>query len=212
MINDLTLFNYEYIDNHAKRTLFLLHGTGGNKHDLLFFDDLLTQKYNLVGLEGNILENGMPRFFKRHVTGVFDQESLKIETQKLHLFIRSWCIEYAIEPSSCSFLGYSNGANMLLATLLFYPSYFKLVLLLHPMMPFPENKSEPNLSGRACFVSIGTSDTVISPTQGALVSDFLRKRGAEVTFKAYPSGHEVIEKELSDCCEFLEYNTPSVGR
>lgn len=203
MINELTLFDYEYRDNSAKRTLFLLHGTGGNKHDLLFFDDLLQKQYNLVGLEGNILENGMPRFFKRHEAGVFDQESIMAETLKLHMFIRSWSIEVAMEPSSFSFLGYSNGANMLLATLLLYPSYIKQVLLLHPKMPFEANHAEPDLTGRTCFVSIGTSDTVITPTQGALVSDTLKKRGATVLFKPYPSGHEVSEKELADCCEFL---------
>ncbi len=203
MINKLTLFDYEFVDNAAKRTLFLLHGTGGNKHDLLFFDDLLHGQYNLMGLEGNIRENGMPRFFKRHEAGVFDQESIKAETLKLHMFIRSWCIEYAMEPSTFSFLGYSNGANMLLATLFLYPSYIKRVVLLHPLMPLPANHPEPDLTGRSCFVSIGTSDTVITPTQGAFVSDVLRRSGADVTFKAYPSGHEVSEKELADCCEFL---------
>ncbi len=207
MINDLTLFDYEYIDNQAKRTIFLLHGTGGNKHDLLFFDDLLKNQYNLLGLEGNIRENGMSRFFRRHEVGVFDQESIKSETLKLHIFIRSWSIEHAMEPSSFSFLGYSNGANMLLATLLLYPSYIKRVLLLHPMMPFLKNHPGPDLSGRTCFVSIGTSDAIITPTQGALVADILRKRGAEVTFKAYPSGHEVSEKELVDCGNFLSYET-----
>jgi phospholipase/carboxylesterase len=205
MINDLTLFEYEYIDNQAERTLFLLHGTGGNKHDLLFFDDLLYKRYNIVGLQGNVLEYGMPRFFKRLSPGVFDQESIKQETRKLQLFITAWTVQKEISLKSCYFLGYSNGANMLLALLFYVPSCIHSVALLHPMMPFMIEPQSIDLSNHTAFISIGISDKMIPRHLGHQVSESLEAQHATVILKEYEGGHEVSEQEITDTLQFLAY-------
>lgn len=49
----------------SKPTLLLLHGTGGTEQDLLPLADIVDQEANVLSVRGNILENGMPRFFRR---------------------------------------------------------------------------------------------------------------------------------------------------
>jgi predicted esterase len=72
----------------------------------------------LVGLSGNVDEHGMAQFFKRNEAGVFDLENFKEEVDKLVQFIIMWNTENI-------FFGYSNGANFILATLLWYPHPIK---------------------------------------------------------------------------------------
>jgi len=52
----------------------LLHGTGGNEDDLIPVGQMLSSSASLLSPRGNVLENGMPRFFKRLAEGVFDIE------------------------------------------------------------------------------------------------------------------------------------------
>lgn len=137
----LSLFTYQYLDNKADKTLITLHGTGGTENDFLFLNDDLKDSYNLLGLKGNIDEDGLTRFFERKSPGVFDQESMKEEASKLHLFISAWMKKYSMNIDQFVSLGYSNGANMLLATMFYYPELIKNVVLLRPMLPFqPKEK------------------------------------------------------------------------
>lgn len=57
-------------------TLILLHGTGGDESDLLPLSQLLNPKYNVLSIRGEVSENGMNRFFKRHGEGQYDIEDL----------------------------------------------------------------------------------------------------------------------------------------
>jgi len=49
--------------NPAKPTLLLLHGTGGNEFDLLPIAEIIDPEASILAVRGNVIENGMPRFF-----------------------------------------------------------------------------------------------------------------------------------------------------
>jgi phospholipase/carboxylesterase len=71
----------------ATRTLLLLHGTGGDEHDLIPLGDQLDPGANLLSLRGPVLEHGMPRFFRRLSEGVFDLDDLRARTHQLADFL-----------------------------------------------------------------------------------------------------------------------------
>ena len=60
----------------SPRTLLLLHGTGGTEDDLLPLGRQLDPHAALLSPRGQVLENGMPRFFRRLAEGIFDEEDL----------------------------------------------------------------------------------------------------------------------------------------
>lgn len=189
-------------DRDRERTLFLLHGTGGNEADLLPLAAPLGGEYNLVGLRGNVSESGMPRFFARTGPGVFDQKSLNTELEKLAEFLRAWYQEYALDPDQAAFLGYSNGANMLLATLLHHPDVIRTAALLHPMMPFEPEAAE--LEGGRYLVTYGERDPMIPAAESRRVVDALRALGAEVQVASHAGGHQLAQAELDALYAFLK--------
>src|SRR6185436_20767957 len=78
-------------------TLLLLHGTGGDEHDLIPLGRALLPGAGLLGVRGNVLERGMPRFFRRLAEGVFDQEDLARRTDELADFVTAACQTYQLE-------------------------------------------------------------------------------------------------------------------
>lgn len=199
----LSYFKHIYINNNSSKYLFLLHGTGADEYDLLFFDELLKKNFNIVSLLGNVNTHGIRRFFGRDEQGVFDQKSIVDETKKLQEFISAWMQQYSTSVQDLTFLGYSNGANMILATLLNYPDSISHAILLHPMIPFDLKDKQLDLSKLNAFVSIGILDQVIPPSEGRKVARTLESFGAKVTLKEYPGGHEISEQELLDIKSFI---------
>lgn len=202
MNSALSTFQYVFVDNKSHKTLFLLHGTGGDREEFLFLDNLLEKKYNLVGLTGNINEQGMNRFFKRHAEGVFDQENIKEESAKLAKFIEAWMKTHNQAATDLYFLGYSNGANILLATLFYHPHLIRNLLLLHPMIPFVP-KEKLDLIDHKIFISSGKHDSMVPPQEQKKLIELLRVYGADLTIKEYESGHGIIQQEIRDVTLFL---------
>src|SRR5690625_933768 len=102
-----------------EKTLLLLHGTGGNEEDLLPLARKIDPDANVLSVRGNVLENGMPRFFRRLAEGVFDEEDLIARTKELHEFLDKAAIENNFDRNNIMAIGYSNGANIA-ASLLFH--------------------------------------------------------------------------------------------
>jgi len=67
--------------------LLLLHGTGGNERDMLPLAPMIHPGSSVLSVRGNVLENGMPRFFKRLAEGVFDEQDLIFRTEELQVFL-----------------------------------------------------------------------------------------------------------------------------
>src|SRR5436305_13654509 len=76
-------FVHEFVPGSSMRTLLLLHGTGGNEHDLIPLGREVDPAAGILSPRGKVLENGMPRFFRRLAEGVFDEEDLKRNTYEL---------------------------------------------------------------------------------------------------------------------------------
>ena len=114
-------FIHEFVPGSSSRTLLLLHGTGGNERDLIPLGRELDPNAALLSPRGKILENGMPRFFRRLAEGVFDLEDLKYRTNELADFVTAAAQHYGFSGDQLVAVGYSNGANIAASMLLLRP-------------------------------------------------------------------------------------------
>ena len=192
-------------DNNDSLTLLLLHGTGGNEDDLIPVGQMLSSSASLLSPRGNVLENGMPRFFKRLAEGVFDMEDLKFRTKELADFVKDASNTYSFNLNKTIAVGFSNGANIAASLLLSYPETIKGAILFRAMIPFiPENM--PDLSSKKVLLSAGTFDPIVSKNQIEDLLKILQKSGADVTLKWQQSGHNLTQTDILNAKEWLEKN------
>src|SRR5688500_16145904 len=132
----------------------LLHGTGGDEADLLPLGRAMAPGAALLSPRGKVLENGMPRFFRRLSEGVFDVEDLKARAGELADFVVAAAGHYRLDPSRVIAMGFSNGANIASALMLLRPEVVKKSILFRAMVPFePDPAAE--LSGTRVLISNG---------------------------------------------------------
>lgn len=183
-------------------TLLLLHGTGGDENDLLPIGRALSPDAALLSPRGQVLERGMPRFFRRIAEGVFDEADLIARTHELAEFIRRATAHYGVNPLGVVAVGYSNGANIAASTLLLHPGVLHGAILFRPMVPF-EPRTVPQLPGTPVLISAGRLDPIIPAANTERLAELLRTAGAAVTMHVEPAGHELREAELAVAREWL---------
>src|SRR6187401_1722620 len=105
-------FIHQFVPGTSNRTLLLLHGTGGNERDLIALGRELDPNAALLSPRGRVLENGMPRFFRRFAEGVFDEEDVIRRANELADFIGTAATKYEFASADVTAVGYSNGANI----------------------------------------------------------------------------------------------------
>ena len=145
-------------------TLLLLHGTGGNEKDLLPLAEMIDAEASVLGVRGNVNENGMPRFFKRIAEGVFDEEDLKLQTKELYEFLDTAAEQHGFDRDRLVAIGYSNGANIAASLLFHYEKALEGAVLLHPMVPL-RGLDLPNMTGMPVMISAGRNDPICSPEE-----------------------------------------------
>lgn len=195
-------FIHEFVPGSSARTLLLLHGTGGNERDLIPLGRELDPNASLLSPRGKVLENGMPRFFRRLAEGVFDLEDLKKRTHELADFVIAAAKHYKIDIKDMIAVGYSNGANIAASILLLRPETFAAAILFRAMVPFvPE--TQPDLSSVRVLIGAGSIDPIVPASETKQLAELLRNAGADVTIRFFQGGHELTQADVHAAQEWL---------
>ena len=185
----------EYDDANKKLTLVLLHGTGGNEEDLILLGKKIEPNASILSPRGKILENGMPRFFRRLSEGVFDLKDLRIRSHELADFIQKCSVHYKFDLERTIAIGFSNGANIAVSIFFLRPELFQGAILFRAMVPFIPN-SLPNLLNKRILISAGLKDPIVSKTETENLYRLFQKTNANTTLKWQPSGHNLIQEDI----------------
>jgi predicted esterase len=183
-------------------TLLLLHGTGGSEHDLIPLGQELLPGAALLSPRGRVLENGMPRFFRRLAEGVFDQEDLRTRTDELARFVTDSVRVYGLRDDRVIAVGYSNGANIAASLLLRHPRVLSGAVLFRPMVPFRPNPT-PHLKGMPVFMAAGSRDPVVPAELTSALAEILQEGGARISIHWHPGGHELGSDDVAAARDWL---------
>ena len=191
----------------AGTTLLLLHGTGGDEHDLLPLGQAVAPGAALLSPRGRVLEGSAPRFFRRLAEGVFDVPDLIARTHELAAWVRSAADRYGFDAARVVALGFSNGANIAASALLLHPGLLSGAVLLRAMVPF-EPEAAAAIPGTPVLLSSGRFDPIIPAANATRLAELLGEAGARVTPLWQNTGHQLAPGEVAQVGDWLRRTSP----
>ncbi len=180
----------------------LLHGTGGDERDLLSFGRALDSRAGALSPRGKVLEQGMPRFFRRLAEGVFDLEDLHRRTDELAAFVAGAADAYRFTLQRLIAVGFSNGANIAASLLLSCPGLLGRAALFRAMVPFVPD-SLPSLAHTPVLVSNGRTDPFVALGETERLATLLSNSGADVTLAWQHAGHSLTPADVESARRWL---------
>jgi len=192
-------------ENPDGRTIVLLHGSGANETSLLPLGRQIAPNSLLLSLRGRSTEEGFPRFFRRITPFTFDQADIASEVEAFVAMIEGAIPAYGIDREKMVFVGYSNGANMLIATMLLHPGLIRNVALLRMMNPL-DTVPQIDLTGTNILMVTGKADAYAR--YGSPLDSIFRKAGATVETVTLDAGHEIGGMDAQAVREWLKATTP----
>ena len=181
--------------------VLLLHGTGGDERDLLPLGRAVAPGAFLLSPRGKVLENGMPRFFRRFQEGVFDEPDVRRRARELADFVAEARRAYNLGAPVA--VGYSNGANIAAAVLFLFPETFAGAILLRAMVPLRE-APEVRLSGKPVLIISGAIDPIATPEIAARLAAMLTMADASVQHEVLPAGHGLVQQDVLRAASFFD--------
>jgi len=150
---------------------------------------------SILSPRGKVLEDGMPRFFRRLAEGVFEIVDLRFRTNELADFVQKASKTYTFNLKRTMAIGYSNGANIAASILLLRPEILSGAILFRPMIPLVSH-TLPNLSSKHVLISAGLHDPIVPKYRTEDLFDLLKKAEANVSIQWQNSGHELTQIDI----------------
>jgi predicted esterase len=188
--------------------LLLLHGTGGDENSLLDLGRSVYPGAPLLSPRGRVLEQGMPRFFRRLAEGIFDEPDLIHRAHELADFVGAAATRYGFDPRRVVALGYSNGANIAATALLLRPGTLAGAVLLRAMTPL-KPAQPPDLAGVPVLLAAGRHDPLVPASNIEALAAMLRDAGASTTLRWSDAGHQLTLPEIDAARRWLVANFPA---
>ena len=200
MTQDLTFIHRFEPGTSTAAPLLLLHGTGGDETDLLSLGKALAPDRALLSPRGKVLENGMPRFFRRLAEGVFDEQDVIKRANELADFIVEAGKAYKLANPIA--VGFSNGANIAAAILLLRPEALSGAILLRAMVPLAK-PPQAELAQKPVLIISAASDPIIPASNANLLATMLKNAHADVTHVTLPTGHNLTQNDVTLATKWL---------
>ena len=200
MTQDLSFIHRFEPGTSTAAPLLLLHGTGGDETDLLPLGKALAPDRALLSPRGKVLENGMPRFFRRLAEGVFDEQDVIKRANELADFIVEAGKAYKLAKPVA--VGFSNGANIAAAILLLRPEALSGAILLRAMVPLA-TPPQAELAQTPVLIISGASDPIIPASNAILLAAMLKNAHAEVQHETLPTGHNLTQNDVTLATKWL---------
>ncbi len=194
-LSDNLGFHHRYVvgNDPTRPPLLLLHGTGGDENDLLGLGAQVAPGASLLSPRGRVVENGMPRFFRRLAEGVFDEADVRARANELADFINAARDAYGLEAPVA--LGFSNGANIAAALLWLRPEVLAGAVLLRAMRPL-STPPEADIGARRVLIVNGAADPLIPAKDSVAFAQTLTDAGASVELEVLPAGHGLTQADI----------------
>ena len=201
-MNQSLSFSHRYLPGTAPGApLLLLHGTGGDENDLIPMGGALAPGRALLSPRGQVLENGMPRFFRRLAEGVFDEADVMKRAHDLADFVKAARAEYGLEAPIA--VGFSNGANIAAAVLLLRPEALAGAAMIRAMVPLADPPNS-DLGGKPVLILSGSSDPIMPIENARRLADMLRSAKASVRHETLPASHGLTQGDLTVAAKWLQ--------
>jgi phospholipase/carboxylesterase len=191
--------------------LLLLHGVGGNEHNLFDLASSLDERFLILSVRApNTLEPDSYAWFEVNFTEkgpIINWEQAERSRRALFLFITEAVLAYDADPEQVYLMGFSQGAIMSASLALTRPDLVAGAVLmsgriLQEIQPFivaPED-----LAGLPILVVHGALDAVVPITSGRAARELLSSFPVELTYREYQTmGHEVTPASLTDVTIWL---------
>jgi phospholipase/carboxylesterase len=183
--------------------LLMLHGTGGNEHEIASLAAELHHRAGVLAPRGPVQEHGMLRWFRRHGEGVFDVEDVIARSADLAAFVEAAREHYGLGGRPIVAVGFSNGANIALATAMLHPQALNRVIAFSGMYPFGTRETSANLTGHKLLVLNGDADPMAPlPSVNTLIRA-LRRQGGEAEQVLRGGGHGISQSDLAAAQDWL---------
>ena len=205
--NKLLEYNYIFVpsDNNSDLTLILLHGTGGDEHDLIDIGKKIDPHANLISPRGNVLEGQYNRFFERFSDGVFNEADIKKRSMDLAHFIEAAKEKHDLKNTNIVAVGFSNGANMAASILLLYPQVLNGAILLRAMLPIKPSE-KPNLNNKPILLLSGINDRMMAESKVKELAELFKAGGAKLTHEWQNTGHNLTSQDVEISTKWLSDN------
>ncbi|WP_420963706.1 alpha/beta hydrolase [Brucella sp. IR073] len=204
--NPQFLYRFYRPENPTARTVILLHGSGGDETSLVPLASKIWPNAVLLGVRGRVLQEGRTRWYRSITPVKFDQKDVRAEADAFVIFLTKLAESHDIDLSRATFVGYSNGANLLAATMLLHPDLVKRAVLMRPM-PVLDETPVANLSKVNVLTVAGAEDKIYSPYAPAL-SAILKSSGARVASRTVATGHLLGDEDVRIVSEWLAAQGP----
>lgn len=186
--------------------LLMLHGTGSNERDFASLAGALDPDAGILAPRGRVQEHGMLRWFRRHAEGVFDVDDVIDRSRELAGFIDATRNHYGLGDRQIIAVGFSNGANIALATAMLHPEALDRVIAFSGMYPLGERTGATALTGSNILALNGDTDPMAPLPSVTKLTAELNRQGATVEQVLRPGGHGIEAHDLDAARNWLSRN------